>query len=129
MEKVIKNMMIKPIVDRVEFEKLGPPVPNSNVNIRVGDTIELEKIREDVVRVIVSRSLVADPECIFKIYVEMSAEVLVDAKEYDALADKEDYFKKTPIVRALISHIVTMIANLTTNSAVGPMITMNFLQA
>lgn len=123
MENVIKNMNVKPMLDRAEFERLDPPAQNSNVNLRVGDTLELSFLRDDVVKVSVSRSVVANPECIFKIYVEMSAEVLVDRAEYDKLSDAEDFFKKTPIVRLLVSHVSTVIAEMTAYSAIGPMIT------
>lgn len=123
MEKVIKNMNVKPMLDRAEFERLNPPAQNANINLRVGDTLELSFLRDDVVKVGVSRSVVANPECIFKIYVEMSAEVLIDRAEYDKLSDPEDFFKKTPIARLLVSHISTVIAEMTAYSAIGPMIT------
>ena len=128
MDKIIKNMNVKPMLERAEFERLKTPENGENVNIRVGDTITIENVKEDVVKVCVARSVVSNPEYIFKIYVEMSAEVLVDKKAYDDLADKEDFFKKSPISRILTSQIATLIANLTTNSAIGPMITVPMFQ-
>ena len=128
MDKIIKNMNVKPILERAEFERLKTPENGENVNIRVGDTISFENMKEDVVKVTIARSVVSNPEYIFKIYVEMSAEVLVDKKAYEDLADKEDFFKKSPISRILTSQIATLIANLTTNSAIGPMITVPIFQ-
>ena len=128
MDKIIKNMNVKPMLDRAEFERLETPKNGENVNIRVGDTITVEEVKNDVIKVTVARSVVSNPEYIFKIYVEMSTEVLVDRQEYDGLANAEEYFKKSPIVRILTSHIATLISNLTTNSAIGPMITVPVFQ-
>ena len=128
MDKIIKTMNVKPMLERAEFERLKTPENGENVNIRVGDTITIENVKEDVIKVNVARSVVSNPEYIFKIYVEMSAEVLVDKKAYEDLADKEDFFKKSPIARILTSQIATLIANLTTNSAIGPMITVPMFQ-
>lgn len=128
MDSVIKNMNVRPMLDRAEFERLETPKNGENVNIRVGDTIKVEDVKDDVVRVSIARSVVSNPEFIFKIYVEMSAEILIDRKSYDALADVEDYFKKSPIARILTSHIATLIATLTQHSAIGPMITVPVYQ-
>ena len=128
MDNIIKNMNIKPMLDRAEFERLETPKNGENVNIRVGDTITVEEVKNDVVKVSIARSVVSNPEYIFKIYVEMSTEVLIDRKEYDNLANAEEYFKKSPIVRILTSHIATLISNLTANSAIGPMITVPVFQ-
>ena len=128
MDKIIKNMNVKPMLERAEFERLQTPENGENVNIRVGDTLTIESIKDDVLKISVARSVVSNPEYIFKIYVEMSAEVLIDKKAYDDLAEKEDFFKKSPIARVLTSQIATVIANLTTNSAIGPMITVPIFQ-
>lgn len=128
MDNIIKNMNVKPMLERAEFEKLETPKNGENVNIRVGDTITVEAVKNDIIKVSVARSVVSNPEYIFKIYVEMSVEVLVDRQEYNGLADPEDYFKKSPIVRVLTSHIATIISNLTTHSAIGPMITVPVFQ-
>jgi len=128
MDKVIKNLNVRPMLDRAEFEKLETPKNGENVNIRVGDTITVENVKDDVVKVSIARSVVSNPEYIFKIYVEMSCEVLIDRQSFDALADVEDYFKKSPISRILTSHIATLICNLTQHSAIGPMITVPVYQ-
>ena len=128
MDNIIKNMNVKPMLDRAEFERLETPKNGENVNIRVGDTLTIEEIKNDVMKVSIARSVVSNPEFIFKIYVEMSAEILVDRQEYNNLADPEDYFKKSPISRILTSHIATLISNMTANSAIGPMITVPVFQ-
>lgn len=128
MDKIIKNMNVKPMLERAEFERLPAPEDGGNVNIRVGDTLSIQELGNDVLKITVARSVVSNPEYIFKIYVEMSAEVLVDRKAYDDLAEKNDFFKKSPIARILTSQIATLIANLTTNSAIGPMITVPIFQ-
>ncbi len=129
MEKVIKNMNFKPLLDRAEFERLDPPKEGTMVNIRVGDEVEVKLLNDNVARVSVARSVVPEPECLFKIFVQMSADVAIDKKYYDELAKPEDYFKNTPICRALVLHISTLIANMTTNSAIGPMVTAPAVQA
>lgn len=129
MEQVIKNMNVRPMLDRAEFEKLAAPEKGAMVNLRVGDEVRIEEEANDIVKVVVARTVASNPECIFKIYVEMSAEVQVDHAEYNKLADKEDFFKKSPIARMLTAQIATVIANLTANSAIGPMITVPMVQA
>ena len=129
MEKVIKNMNIKPMLDRAEFERVEPPKNGESVNIQITDEVTVKLLNDEVAKVTVARSAMSNPERLFKLYVEMSAEVLIDKKYYDELAKPEDYFKQTPIFRALISQISALIANLTTNSAIGPMITAPVVQA
>ena len=128
MDKIIKNMNIKPLLTRAEFERLDAPKEGTMVNIRVGDEVEVKLINDNTARVSVARSVVADPECLFKIFVEMSADVAIEKKYFDELANPADYFKNTPICRALILHIATLIANMTTNSAIGPMVTVPTVQ-
>lgn len=128
MEQIIKNMNAKPLLERVEYEKLNPPEKGAVVNFRVGDEIKVEEVKEDVVKVTIARTIASEPECIFKGYVEMSVEVQINKEAYDALPNKEDYFKKSAVSRLLVSQIVTVVANLTTNSAIGPMITVPMMQ-
>lgn len=129
MEQVIKNLNVRPMLERAEFEKLGAPEKGSTVNLRVGDEVKVEDISDDVIKVYVARTVASNPECIFKMYVEMSAEVQIDRKAYDNVKDKEDLFKKSAVTRMLSAQIATVIANLTTNSAIGPMITVPMIQA
>ncbi len=128
MEKVIKNMNIKPLLERAEFEKLSTPEKGATINLRVGDTIEFKEINEDTIKVFVSRTVASNPESLFKIYVEMSAEIKVDKEEFDKLINKNEYFKSSPITRAIIAQIATLIANMTSNSQIGPMLTMPMFQ-
>ncbi len=128
MENVIKNMNIKPMLDRAEFERVEAPKNGESVNIQINDEVTVKLINDEIAKVSVARSAVSDPERLFKLYVEMSADVLIDKKYFEQLSNPVDYFKKTPICRALVSQIVTIIANLTTNSAIGPMITVPVIQ-
>ncbi len=128
MEKVIKNMNVKPLLERAEYEKLDAPQKGATVNLRVGDSITVVNATEEIVKVSVGRTVASSPETIFKIYVEMSAEVHVDKVEYAKIINKDEFFKTNPIVRMLVSQIATVIANLTTNSAIGPMITVPMFQ-
>ena len=129
MEKVIKNMNIKPMLDRAEYERVEPPKNGESVNIQITDEVTVKLVSDEVARVSVARSAVSNPERLFKLYVEMSADVLVDKKAFSDLANPADYFKNTPICRALVSQIAALIANLTTNSPIGPMITAPMVQA
>lgn len=128
MEQVIKNMNVRPLLERAEYEKLAAPEKGAMVNLRVGDEVRVEEMEGENVKVIVARTVASNPECIFKIYVEMSAEIQVDKKAYEALADKKDYFTKSPVARMLSAQIATVIANLTANSPIGPMITVPMVQ-
>ncbi len=129
MENVIKNMNIKTMLDRAEYERVTPPANGESVNIQITDEITVKLLSDEIARVTIARSAVSNPERLFKLYVEMSADVLVDKKYYDQLANPAEYFKKTPICRAIVSQIALFIANMTTNSPIGPMITAPMLQA
>ncbi len=129
MENVIKNMNIKPMLDRAEYERVEPPKNGESVNIQITDEVTVKLMSDEIARVTVARSAVSNPERLFKLYVEMSADVLVDKKYYDELANPSDYFKKTPICRALVAQIALLIANMTSNSPIGPMITAPIVQA
>lgn len=128
MEQVIKNMNVRPLLERAEFEKLDAPKQGDMVNLRVGDEVKVEEVNGDVIKVTVARTVASNPECIFKIYVEMSAEVQIDRKEYEKLADKDAFFKNSPVVRMLAAQVAAVIVNLTTNSAIGPLVTVPMIQ-
>ena len=129
MEQVIKNMNVRPLLERAEYEKLAAPEKGATVNLRVGDEVTVEKLSDEVVKVSVARTIASNPECIFKLFVEMSAEIIVDKDEYEKLTDKVDFFKKSPVARMLAAQIAAVIANLTANSPIGPMITVPMVQA
>ena len=80
MENVIKNMNIRPMLERAEFERVEMPKQGESVNFQIGDEVTVKLIGDQVAKVSVARSVVSEPERIFKIYVEMSADVLVEKK-------------------------------------------------
>ena len=121
-------MNAKPILERAEFERLDAPEQGATINLRVGDDITIKEVRDDIVKVSVARTVASNPECIFKIYVEMSADVQVDKKQYDELANAKEFFKRSPVARMLAAHIAAIIVNLTTNSAIGPLLTPPMVQ-
>ena len=53
----------------------------------------------------------------------MGLEVLVNTSAYDALNDAEEYFKTTQVMQVLLTHIATIIANITMHGPIGPMVT------
>ena len=128
MEKIIKDMNIKPMLERAEYERVEPPKNGESINIQITDEVTVKLVGEDVARVTVARSAVSNPERLFKLYVEMNCDVLIDKKYYDELKNPVEYFKKTPIVRALIAQIAALISNLTMASPIGPMITAPVVQ-
>lgn len=129
MENVIKNMNIRPMLDRAEFERVDLPKQGESVNFQIADEVTVKLLNDNVAKVTLARSVMSNPERIFKIYVEMSADVLVEKKYYDQLKDPADYFKRTPIARALAAQIANLISNMTVCSAIGPMITEPLVRA
>lgn len=129
MENVIKNLNIRPMLERAEYERVEAPKEGEAVNIQITDEVTVKLISDQVAKVSVARSAVSNPERLFKLYVEMSADVLVDKKYYDELSNPVEYFKKTPICRALVSQVAATIVNLTQNSPIGPMLTVPAIQA
>ncbi len=123
MEKVIRNMNFKPLLEEVEYEKLDPPTNNSTINMRVWDEIKVERLRSDAVKVLLKRNVKPEPKCILKLEVTMGLEVIVDANEYDKLDDAEEYFKNSQVLRVLASTVAVVISNITLHSPIGPMIT------
>ncbi len=129
MENVIKNMNIRPMLERAEFERVELPKQGESINFQISDDVTVKLLNDQIAKVTVARSVVSNPERIFKIYVEMSADVLVEKKYFDELKDPADYFKRTPICRALAAQIANLISNMTVCSAIGPMITEPFVRA
>ena len=123
MANVIRNMNFKPIIEKIDYQRLSEPQPNSNVNMRVWDELTVERLRTDAVKVTVTRNVKPEPDSIFAIKVAQSVEVLVNTSEYDALEDAEEYFKTSPVSRVLASNIACILADLTIHSQIGPMIT------
>lgn len=123
MEQVIRNMNFRPLLEEVEFERFAPPVQNATINMRTWDEIKVERLRNDAVKVILDRNIKPEPECLFSLEVRMSLEVIINPSAFDRLDDPEEYFKQTQVMQVLCSHVATIVASLTTHSAIGPMIT------
>ena len=123
MANVIRNMNFKPIIEKVDYQRMAEPQPNATINMRVWDELTVERLRSDAVKVTVQRNVKPEPECIFSIEVALSVEVIVNTAEYDGLEDSEEYFKTSPVARVLASNIATIMAELTVHSQIGPMIT------
>ncbi len=128
MANVIRNMNFKPIIEEIDYKRLGEPQPSATVNMRVWDEIKVERLRSDAVKVILRRFVKPEPECIFSIEVALSVEVLINTAEYDKLDDCEEYFKTSPVARLLASNISCILSGLTLHSQIGPMITAPVVQ-
>lgn len=128
MEKVIKNMNFKPIVEKIEYARHNEPSPNSTINMKVWDEMKVERLRQDAVKVFFKRNIKPDPATLFSLEVEMSMEILVDGREFDDLADAAQYFANSQVSRVLATTVATLVANITTNSQIGPMITAPVVQ-
>ncbi len=123
MANVIRNMNFKPIIEKVDYQRMAEPQPNATINMRVWDDLSIQRLRSDAVKVTVQRNVKPEPECIFSIEVALSVEVIINTSEYDQLDDAEEYFKTSPVARVLASNIATIMAELTLHSQIGPMIT------
>lgn len=123
MEKVIRNMNFKPLLESVSYEKLDPPANGSTVNMRVWDEMKVERLRSDAVKVSLTRNIEPEPKCILSLKAVMSIEVLVNPTELDALDDEVEYFKASQVTRVLASTVAVVVSNITLHSPIGPMAT------
>ena len=123
MEQVIRNMNFKPLIEKVEYERLAAPANNATINMQTWDEVKVERLRSDAVKVSLERNIKPQPKFLFSIEVKMSIEVVVNPSAYDALDDAEEYFKNTQIMQVLCSHIASVISAITLHSPIGPMIT------
>ena len=128
MANVIRNMNFKPIIEKIEYERLAEPQPSTTVNMRVWDEMKVERLRSDAVKVLLTRNVKPEPGCIFSIVTTMGVEVIVNTSEYDNLEDPVEYFKTSPVARVLASNIASVLAGLTVHSQIGPMITAPVVQ-
>lgn len=78
MEKVIKNMNFKPIMEVINYQRLAELTPSSTINMRVWDEMRVERLRHDAVKVYFKRNVKPEPASLFSFDVEMSVEVIVD---------------------------------------------------
>ena len=123
MEKVIKNMNFKPIIENIVYKRLAEPAPSSTINMRVWDEMKVERLRQDAVKVYFKRNVKPQPDSLFSLEAEMSVEVIVNGQEFDDLADAVAYFKNSQVARVLASTVGTVVAELTLHSQIGPMMT------
>lgn len=128
MANVIRNMNFKPIIEKIEYERLAEPQPSTTVNMRVWDEMKVERLRSDAVKVLLTRNVKPEPGCIFSIVTTMGVEVIINTSEYDKLEDPVEYFKTSPVARVLASNIASVLAGLTVHSQIGPMITAPVVQ-
>ena len=122
-EKVIKPHLVKPLLERVIYEKLQNPQNGVMVNIRPEDVIDVKKINEEIVRATLTRSLIITPNSLLKLSVTMSVDIHVDSIEFSRLPDPKDYIRNSQPVRIMLGYISNLITELTINSAVGPIVT------
>ena len=123
MEKEIKNMNFKPILENIVYKRLAEPAPSSTINMRVWDEMKVERLRQDAVKVYFKRNVKPQPDSLFSLEAEMSVEVIVNGQEFDDLADAVAYFKNSQVARVLASTVGTVVAELTLHSQIGPMMT------
>ena len=128
MANVIRNMNFKPIIEKIDYQRLGEPAPSATVNMRIWDEMKVERLRSDAVKVIVTRLVKPEPECIFSIEISLGVEVVVNTAEYDKLDDAVEYFKDSPVSRVLASNISCILSELTLHSQIGPIISAPVVQ-
>lgn len=122
-EKVIKPHLVKPLLERVVFERLQNPQNGVMVNIKPEDNIDIRKVAEEVVKVTFTRSLSVSPTSLLRLEVAMSVDIPVDSIAFSKLDDPKGYIKASQPVRILIGYVSNVITELTINSTVGPIIT------
>ena len=123
MEKVIRPHLIKPILDRVSYERLSNPQNGVTVNIRPEDDLDIRKVSEELVNVTMERRVIVSPESIMKLSVRMMIEIPIDSIEFGKLEDPKAYIMASQPVRVLIGYVSNMVSNLTVNSNIGPIVT------
>ncbi len=122
-EKVIKPHLVKPMLEKVIFDKMQLPTGNTMINIKPEDSLDVRKVSEEVVKVTMERRLVVSPSNLMRLSVTMSIDIPVDSIEFMKLDDPKEYIKNSQPVRILISYISNMITNLTINTILGPIVT------
>lgn len=122
-ENVIKPHIVKPMLEKVVFEKMQLPAPNTMINIKPEDTLDIRKISEEIVKVTAERKLMVSPENIMRMSVAMSIDIPVDSIAFMQLSDPKEYIKDSQPVRILLSYISSTLTTLTTNTILGPIVT------
>lgn len=119
MENVIKPHLVKPMLDKIVFEKLQLPQPNAMINIKPEDFIDVRKISEEIVKVTLERKLVVTPSNLMRVAVTMSIDIPVDSIEFMKLPDPKEYIRNSQPVRILIAYVSNMITSITMNTILG----------
>lgn len=122
-EKVIKPHLVKPMLEKIVYDKLQNPQNGVMVNIKPEDYIDVKKITEEVVRVTITRSLLVSPASLLKLSVTMSVDIPVDSIEFSRLDDPKGYIRNSQPVKITLGYISNLITEITINSAVGPIVT------
>ena len=128
MANVIRNMNFKPIVEKIDYQRLSEPTPSATINMRVWDDLKVERLRSDAVKVLLTRFVKPEPSCIFSIEACIGVEVLINTAEYENIEDPIEYFKTSPVGRVLASHMACILSEITVQSQIGPMITAPVVQ-
>ena len=128
MANAIRNMNFKPILEKVDYQRLGEPQPSSTINMRVWDEMKVERLRSDAVKVFLTRFVKPEPDCIFSIEVTIGVEVIINTTEYENIEDPVEFFKNSPVARVLASHVSCVLSELTVQSQIGPMVTAPVVQ-
>ncbi len=128
MANAIRNMNFKPILEKVDYQRLGEPQPSSTINMRVWDEMKVERLRSDAVKVFLTRFVKPEPDCIFSIEVTIGVEIIINTTEYENIEDPVEFFKNGPVSRVLASHISCVLSELTVQSQIGPMVTAPVVQ-
>ena len=122
-ERVIKPHLVKPMLEKIVYEKLNNPQNGVMVNIKPEDVIDVKKLAEEVVRVTLTRSLRVSPNSLLKLSVTMTVDIPVDSIEFSRLEDPKGYVRNSQPVKIALGYISNLITEITINSAVGPIVT------
>ena len=122
-ERVIKPHLVKPMLEKIVYEKLNNPQNGVMVNIKPEDAIDVKKLTEEVVRVTLTRSLHVSPNSLLKLSVTMTVDIPVDSIEFSRLDDPKGYIRNSQPVKIALGYISNLITEITINSAVGPIVT------
>ena len=122
-ERVIKPHLVKPMLEKIVYEKLNNPQNGVMVNIKPEDAIDVKKLTEEVVRVMLTRSLRVSPNSLLKLSVTMTVDIPVDSIEFSRLEDPKGYIRNSQSVKIALGYISNLITEITINSAVGPIVT------
>ena len=127
-ETVIKPHLVKPILEKIIYEKNQIPAGNTMINIKPEDTLDVRKVSEEIVKVTMERKLLISPANLMKLSVVMSIDIPVDSIEFMKLADPKEYIKNSQPVRILMAYVSSVITNITVNTILGPIVTPPNLQ-